>query len=373
MDPTISLLCDLIAIDSVNPALVPGGGGEREIAAAIGGVLRAAGLDTEVTEVAPGRFNVTALLETGSPGRTLLLCGHSDTVGVEGMKAPFTPTVKAGRVYGRGAQDMKGGVAAILGAACSLARGGALGRGRLVVAIVADEEHASLGAEEVARRWTADAAVVCEPTDLAVGIGHKGFSWVEVTTRGRAAHGSRPDEGRDAILAMGRVLQGLARLEGSFHGREHPLLGRPSLHASLIAGGRELSTYPDRCTLTFERRTVDGEDPAVALVEVQAILDAELRRDDEPLGEARLVFTRPPYLLPADSELPALLESALGRPAPRCAISFWTDAAILGHAGIPSALFGPGGEGLHGTVEYVRADEVVACRDALERLALAFC
>jgi len=261
-DPTIALLKDLVAIDSVNPSLVPGGAGEGAIAERIAADMRASGIDVRVSEAARGRPNVVGLLDSGRPGPALMLCGHSDTVGVEGMAAPFDPLVRDGKLFGRGAQDMKGGVAAILAAARRLAQSPAGLKGRVIVAIVADEEYASLGADAVVKEWTADAAVVAEPTDLAIGIGHKGFEWVLVETHGIAAHGSRPDDGVDAILMMGRVLGELDALERAFMaGPPHSLLGRPSLHASLIGGGRELSTYPDRCTLSIERRTVTGEGP----------------------------------------------------------------------------------------------------------------
>ena len=356
MDPTLALLCDLIAIDSVNPDLVPGAAGERAISEFLAIELRRIGADVELSEIAPGRWNVVGILNGQAKGRTLMLCGHSDTVGVEGMEAPFTPVVKGDRIYGRGAQDMKGGCAAILGAARAIAENG-LERGSLVLAFVADEEYMSIGAEAVAKQWKADAAIVCEPTDLMIAVGHKGFSWVEVTTHGRAAHGSRPDEGKDAIVAMAPILEGLRDLERRFIGAPpHPLLGRPSVHASLISGGRELSTYPDRCTLQIERRTVDGEPEDIALREVQAFAGD---------AETRLLFTRAPYLTPSHSGLPELLDAAMGGGTKRGAMTYWTDAAILGHAGIPTVIFGPGGEGLHGIEEYVRGSEVLACRDAL--------
>jgi acetylornithine deacetylase len=307
---------------------------------------------------------VVGVLEGRAKGRTLMWCGHSDTVGVEGMAAPFTPVVKGGNIHGRGAQDMKGGVAAILGAARTLAERGTFTRGSLVMAFVADEEYMSIGAEAVAKQWKADAAIVCEPTDLAIAIGHKGFSWVEVTTHGRAAHGSRPDEGRDAIVAMAPVLAGLQTLEERFIvAPPHPLLGRPSVHASLISGGRELSTYPDRCTLHIERRTVDGEADDVALREVQAFAAH---------ADTRLLFTRAPYLTPPESDLPDLIDAAMGGNTARGAMTYWTDAAILGHAGIPTVIFGPGGAGLHGIDEYVRTAEVLTCRDVLVRVAEAW-
>src|SRR5450432_820899 len=215
-DPTIELLKDLVAIDSVNPSLVAGGAGEGPIAQRIAVEMRSAGLDVQIVEAAPGRPNVFGVIESGRPGPALLLCGHSDTVGVEGMKAPFDPVIRDGKLFGRGAQDMKGGVAAILSAARALAAAPAGLAGRVIVAIVADEEYASVGADAVVQSWTADAAVVTEPTDLVIGIGHKGFEWVEVETHGIAAHGSRPDDGVDAILMMGRVLGALETLEERF-------------------------------------------------------------------------------------------------------------------------------------------------------------
>jgi acetylornithine deacetylase len=362
MHPTLSLLCDLIAIDSVNPGLVPGAAGERAISEAIAIELRRIGADVELTEIAPGRWNVVGVLQGKAKGRALMLCGHSDTVGVEGMTAPFTPVMNDGNIHGRGAQDMKGGIAAILGAAHAVATRG-LERGSLVLAFVADEEYMSIGAEAVAKQWTADGAIICEPSDLGIAVGHKGFSWVEVTTHGRAAHGSRYDEGRDAIVAMAPILEGLRALERRFIAAPpHPLLGRPSGHASLISGGRELSTYPDRCTLQIERRTIDGEAEDIALREVQSIAGD---------AETRLMFTRAPYLTPSDCELPSLLERATGNPS-RSAMTYWTDAAILGHAGIPTVIFGPGGAGLHGIDEYVRASEVIACQDALVHVVERF-
>jgi acetylornithine deacetylase len=376
-DPTIELLLTLVGIDSVNPSLVPGGAGEGAIAHAIAAELRALGAAVEVTEVAPGRPNVVGVLEGRRPGRSLLLCGHIDTVGVAGMAAPFAPFIEDGRLYGRGAVDMKGGVAAMLGAARVVAESGGLDAGRLIVGAVADEEYTSLGAEALVRTVQADAAIVTEPTDLVVAVGHKGFSWVEVTTTGKAAHGSRPLEGKDAILRMGRLLGRLEALDRGLQSHSpHPLLGTASLHASLIEGGRELSTYPDRCTLSLERRTLPGEPIEVGPREVEALLAELVREDGELRAESRFLFGRLAYETPPGHELPGLLETALarrGRPARRGGVSFWTDAAVLGHAGIPTVIFGPGGLGLHAIEEYVRVDEVIACRDVLAEVARAFC
>ncbi len=377
MDAVVRLLRDLVAIDSVNPTLVPGGAGEAAIADRVATELRQAGLDVEVTDIAPGRPNVVARLEGRAPGQTLVLCGHTDTVGVEGMSAPFDPVERDGRLYGRGSQDMKSGVAAVVDAAVTLARDGGLDSGCLVVAAVADEEHASLGADAFATTHRADAAVVTEPTGLRLATCHKGFEWVEVETRGRAAHGSRPAEGRDAILGMGRVLAGLdavnARLAA---GVPHPTLGVASLHASTIEGGRELSVYPDRCRLRFERRTLPGEPVDAGLHEVCGVLEVLTRDDPRFEGTARSLLSRPPYVVADDAPICRALGdlwSARGGDATPTGMSYWTDAAILSAAGTPSVLFGPTGAGLHGAEEYVEVDSVRACRDVLVELARGFC
>lgn len=372
MDPCIKLLRDLVAIDSVNPSLVPGAAGEKQIADAIAAHLRRLGLDVHLQEAAHGRPNVIGVFEGRERGRSLMLCGHVDTVGVEGMSAPFDPVERDGRLYGRGAQDMKGGIAAMIDAVRVLIDRG-LSRGRIIIAAVIDEEYASVGADALVTEWTADAAVVTEPTDLNVGVGHKGFAWFEIETRGRAAHGSRPKEGIDAIVHMGRVLNRLEHLDRELQSRSaHPVMGTASLHASLIDGGRELSSYPDRCRLQMERRTVPGESGDSALTEICGLLDAMRAEDASFDATVRLMFSRPPYELAPRHELSTALlgaAAASGCTSTSVGMSFWTDAAVLGSAGIPSVLFGPGGAGLHSVEEYVIVDDVLRCRDALARLA----
>jgi acetylornithine deacetylase len=368
MDP-LPLLQDLVAVNSVNPSLVPGAPGERLVAEVVRKGLEVAGLDVTVEDAAPGRPNVIGLVEGRLPGPAIMFCGHIDTVGVEGMTDPFSPRVAGDRVYGRGAQDMKGGVASMIAAAAGLAR--TWTRGRLIVAAVADEEHLSLGAEALVRTWRADMAIVTEPTDLRLAIGHKGFAWLEVEVRGRAAHGSRPQEGRDAIVHMGRVLSALEALDRDLQGRPPVAFqGTGSVHASSIAGGRELSVYPDLCTLQLERRTVSGEDAASVERELAGILDRIRQADPEFDAGVRSMAYRPAYTVGAGHLLPkavaAALEAAGRDPAPT-GMSFWTDAAVLAAAGIPAVLFGPGGAGLHSTTEYVNVADLYTCRDVLVR------
>ena len=384
MDPTVRLLKQLVSIDSVNPSLVAGAAGEAAIARALVHEFEQIGLSVEVQEAAPGRPNVVGILEGRSPGRSLMFCGHIDTVGVAGMTRPFDPAERDGRIFGRGSQDMKSGVAAMIGAARVVAESGGLDAGRLVIACVADEEHASVGAEALVTKWRADAAVVTEPTDLAVAVAHKGFEWVEIETEGRAAHGSRPLDGRDAIRLMARVLNGLDHLDRDLQARApHPLLGTASLHASLIDGGRELSSYPDRCYMQMERRTVPGEAPGVAAREVEQICSELAEADVDFRASFREMFARSPYELPRDHELPRAMVRALqslhgppglpGPPGPIIGMSFWTDAAILGGAGIPSILYGPHGAGLHSIEEWVDVQSMLTCRDALVALTRDWC
>jgi len=376
MDPAIALLRELVAVNSVNPTLVPGAPGEGAIADLVAAALRRAGLDVSIEVVADGRPNVVGVLEGRAKGRSIMLCGHTDTVGVAGMSDPFTPVERDGRLYGRGAQDMKGGVAAMIATAAAIAQHGGLASGRLIVAAVVDEEHSSIGADALVERWRADAGVVTEPTDLAVAVGHKGFAWVEVDVAGRAAHGSRPKEGEDAILRLGRVLARLEALDRTLQAQPpHPLVGTGSLHASLVSGGRELSSYPDRATLKMERRTLPGEPESIAVAEVNGILAALAREDPTFRASATAMFSRPAYEVARDHALPRALCDALRRAGGEPQItgaSFWTDAAVLGHAGIPSILFGPGGAGLHSTEEYVTLADVLMCRDALVELVRAW-
>jgi acetylornithine deacetylase len=377
MDPAISLLRDLVAIDSVNPALVPGAAGETEIGNAIAEHLRRIGLDV-IRQTADGdRANIIGVLDGRAPGPSLMLCGHIDTVGVAGMTAPFSPVERDGRLYGRGAQDMKGGVAAMIDAARVVAEHG-LPTGRLIIAAVVDEEYASCGADALVREWKADAGIVTEPTDLQIAVAHKGFAWLEVETRGRAAHGSRPADGRDAIQYMGRVLSRLEALTRRLQSSTpHALLGTASAHASIIAGGRELSSYPDRCVLKLERRTIPGETVQLVWRELDEILTA-LRSEDPAFdAEARLLFSRPAYELPPRHAVGETLAAAAGRVTHRVqafgGMSFWTDAAVLAGAGVPSVLYGPGGAGLHSTEEFVVVNDVLTCRDVLAEMALAWC
>ena len=370
------LLSDLVAIDSINPDLVPGAAGEAAVAAFIADWLRAAGLEVHVAEVRPGRPNVVGIAHGAGGGRSLLLNGHIDTVGVAGMSQPFRPRVEGGKLYGRGAYDMKGGMAACLIAAAEAARLNL--RGDVIVTAVMDEEYAGLGTLAVAEQVHADGAIIAEPTELQLVVAHKGFVWLEVETQGVAAHGSRPHLGVDAIAKMGGVLTGLERLAAELAQRPpHPLLGPPSVHASTIQGGGEWSTYPDRCTLAIERRTLPGETGDTAEAELRVIVDGLAAADPAFKAVVRRDLVRSPLETPAGAAIFAAVQQAaagvLGKPVEPTGVSFWTDAASLHAAGIPTVLFGPLGAGAHAAEEWVDLASVQRCADVYLATAAAFC
>ncbi|HLO31980.1 MAG TPA: ArgE/DapE family deacylase [Anaerolineales bacterium] len=376
MEELEQLLSDLVSINSINPDLVPGSPGESEIAHYIARWLERAGLEVQLVESVAGRPNVIGIAHGTGGGKTLLLNGHMDTVGVAGMPDAHQPVIKDGRLYGRGAYDMKGGVAACM-LAIAAARKQHL-RGDVVFTGVIDEEYASLGTLDLARRFQADAAIVAEFTELQLILAHRGFVWLEVETIGKAAHGSRPDLGVDAIVKMGKVLSGLELLDQKLRSNPtHPLLGSGSLHASLIQGGQELSSYPERCLLSAERRTLPGETPGAVEAEFLEMI-REIQRSDPALqAVVRRGIDRSPLETPEDADIVKAIQAASGKVlnhAPQIAgVQFWTDAAILSAAGIPSILFGPSGRGAHAVEEWVDLSSVKACADIYLETAINFC
>jgi acetylornithine deacetylase len=370
-DP-VALARAMVRIPSVNPVLAPGGAGEAGMAQACSAWLAGWGLDARIVEVAPGRFNVVATLAGNGP--TLLLNGHLDTVGVEGMTVPpFGAEMVDGRILGRGSCDMKGGVAALLAATRRLAAAGP--RPNLVVALTADEEHASVGMDALVRSGVrADLAVVCEPTRLAVMPAHKGFVWIEASFTGRAAHGSRPELGIDAIRHAGLYLAALDGYAAELTSREeHPLLAFGSFHAGTIRGGTAESVYPDACALLLERRTMPGEAPEAVMAEFGAVLDRVRGRDPSVQASLKMTLARPGTEVPVSSRLVQGLLEAGDRHGIQGRVegmTAWVDAAFLNEAGIPAVCFGPGDIAqAHTADEWVDASEVVLCADTLETFA----
>ena len=374
----VELTSALVAIDSVNPSLEPGAAGEAEVAAYVASWAQSAGLEAEVHEQTAGRPSVVVRARGRGGGSTLLLCGHLDTVGVEGMADGHAPRVDGDRLHGRGAYDMKAGVAAAL-VACREAASRELA-GDVVVAAVADEEYASVGVQEVLSALggpPAAAAVVTEPTQMEIAVAHRGFAWLEVEVTGKAAHGSRPDLGVDAIAKAGSILTGVGDWDRRLAESGHPLLGRGSVHASLVSGGRDLATYPERCTTGIERRTLPGEGQREVEAELDALLDECRRVDPELVASARTLLVRDPLETPQDASIVAAVHRAgtrvLGSPPPTVGASFWADSAFIAAAGIPTVLFGPGGEGAHADVEWVSIRDTIACAEVLVSAAAEIC
>jgi acetylornithine deacetylase len=384
IDPerTIDLLRQLVQIESVNPSLVPGGEGEAEIAAFVAQVLDTAGIDVGLQEAAPGRPNVIGRLGGDGDGKTLVLNAHLDTVTLEGMSDPLSARIEDGKLFGRGASDTKGGLAAGLSVLLSLCEADISLAGDVVMACAVDEEYASVGTEALVKEVQADGCIVLEPSDLAVWVAHGGFVWAEVETEGVAAHGSLPDQGVDAIVKMGRVLEELGQLaqrlprDKAFHSPLAERTMHPSLHASLIEGGREWSSYPDHCLLQLERRIIPTETVEDFEAELDSILSRLSTEDPQFKARWRTTFARHPWQA-VEGPLLGALERAcsveLGALPQRATGTIWTDAALMEEAGIPTLVFGPGGEGSHAVVEYVEVDSVVTCARILARTAMGFC
>jgi acetylornithine deacetylase/succinyl-diaminopimelate desuccinylase-like protein len=335
----------------VNPDLVPSGSGEGQTAGFVAAWLERAGLEVEIVEPVPGRPSVVGVRRGSGGGRSLMLNAHMDTVGAGGMQDAFTPVVRDGRVYGRGAYDMKASLAAIM----LTAREAPRLKGDLIITAVADEEVASLGTAAVLEKYRADYCIVTEPTELRLCLAHKGFVWLEVEKAGLAAHGSRADLGVDAIALMGPVLTHILELENTLKaGRRHPLLGTGSIHASLIEGGQELSTYPSRCVVKIERRTIPGED-----------ISGEIEG-------ARILLDRSPSELAPDHPLSRAVTEAAGNPE-QIGVAYWMDMALTNAAGIPTVAYGPIGEGAHADVEWVDLDSVEKCVEVYKSVADKLC
>ena len=376
MSEATELLRQLVAIDSINPDLVPGSAGEGEIARFIANWLERAGVEVVLDEPAPGRPNVVGIVRGSGAGQSLLLNAHMDTVGVFGMERPHDPVIEGRRLYGRGAYDMKAGLAAILMTAAA-ARKRSL-RGDLIVTAVMDEEYASLGTSSIVKRWHADAAIVTEPTELDICVAHKGFIWFDIETIGRAAHGSRPQLGIDAIVKMGKVLQGLERLDLTLRSApSHPYLSNGSLHASLIQGGQELSSYPAHCLLSIERRTVPGETQEIAESQVQRVLDEIATADSTFKASLKTGMIRDPFEVAEDAPIVKTVHyqaaMQLGSQPKFVGGLGWMDSALLSAAGIPTVIFGPGGEGAHAVVEWADLDQLEQSCEILLATAQEFC
>jgi acetylornithine deacetylase len=343
MTNTAKLLRELIALPSVNPAFLPAKhprAGEQRVADFLAATAARAGLDVEFQAVAPGRSNLLVRLSPrGKARQRLLLAPHLDTVNATDEQ--FTPHTKDGRLYGRGACDTKGSVAAMFAALCELART----RQRpadteIVFAGLVDEEHAQAGSRGlVAGGFKAELAIVGEATRLQVVTAHKGTMWLCLETRGKSAHGSCPELGRNAVHAMARVVDLLQTdYAAQLRRRRHSLLGCATVSVGAICGGTQANIVPDRCSILIDRRSLPGETVAGVRREILGVL----RRKNLTVS---FVKDELPPCLPLETDprhpLVARFLKSVGQRKPG-GVRYFCDASVLGHGGIPSVVFGPG-------------------------------
>ncbi len=358
----VELTAALAAIDSTNPTLVPGGAGEAEIGEYVAAWMQARGWQVEVQAVAPGRPNVIGRI-AGGPGPVLLVNAHLDTVGASAAAREVRR--EGDRLHGRGVLDTKGGLAAALTAGMALE---APPPGDVVIAAVCDEEDASLGTAALLGAVRADAAVVLEPTDLVVGVRHRGFAVIEGAYEGLAAHTAHREQGRNAIDAAVRMAKRLDRLDTAFAATPatNPV-EQASVQITRISGGSEVFTIPDRCEVVVEVRTV----APTAAADIELVRAAMVADDvDGITATASVVLQQPPLGVPDDCPVArALLHAGAAGVGP---LPFWTDAALQAAAGIPSVVFGPGGEGIHSDDEHVRCADLERCRDSLHHVMSRF-
>ncbi len=376
-DDPVELLQQLVAIKSVNPDLVSGANGESEIANFCAKWFAERGFEVHRLESRDGRPSIVGIARGSGGGRALMFNGHIDTVTLAGYDGDaLAPIISDGKLYGRGSFDMKGGVAAMMVAAARTKTKGICGD--IIVACVADEEYASEGTAEVLRYFTADAAIVTEPSHLEVTLAHRGFVWFDVTIHGRAAHGSRPELGIDAIAKTGHFLVELEALDQRLRANPtHPRLHSGSVHASLISGGEELSSYPAKCLVRLERRTIPGETSDFCEAELRAILENLQPRVQDFSFTLTRGLAREPFETGENEPIAqALIKAAtrhLGHAPVLRGEPFWTDCALIKGAGIACVMFGADGGGAHSATEWTETQSVQTLTDILSDVAVAFC
>ena len=367
----ISLLTELVQINSINRTLSDGPG-EQAIAEFSARNLTALQLNAEIQDVGPNQRNVVAVVPGKDRRRSILLNAHLDTVGVEGMDEPFTLRREGDRLYGRGTYDMKGSVAIMLLLAEYFTRNPP--PLDILLTFVSDEEDKSTGMEYLVENWLPRVTpapvggIFLEPTEEDIGVCHKGFIWYELTVAGKAAHGSRPEQGIDAILPLRSAMQEISNIQDELHNRTpDPLLGHAAIHSSIIRGGSELSVIPSNSCLQWERRTLPDESPPDFDGELERIIQAVNHHPGDHTAQGREFFVRPPYRVPDDAEILKRLEKATPQ-SRRVGLSFWADSALAGAIGIPSLLFGPIGHGAHAIDEWVSLKSLLNVYDVLKKL-----
>jgi acetylornithine deacetylase ArgE len=378
MTEATRLLRDLVALPSINPMgrdlpadLIH----EHRVTAYLESFFRGLGVDFERQSVAPGRDNIVARCVVPGARKTLLLEAHQDTVPVDGMTIdPFGGRIEGKRLYGRGACDIKGGMAAMLAAFARIVSEKPHGAANLIMACTVDEEHTFLGVQELVKRGVkADYAVVAEPTLLNIVHAHKGVARWKLRTAGRSCHSSAPEQGINAIYRMGKVLTAIERFaEGLRGSRSDPLLGAPTISVGRIEGGSSVNTVPDFCQIEIDRRIIPGEKPEWAPHELAQHL---LSEGIEIAVEMTPLYINAPALSPAGSQdlvqrLGAAINAVRGKHTVH-PVPYGTDASTIAEGGVPAVVFGPGDIAqAHTSDEWIDLDQLNQASEVLHRLTL---
>jgi len=371
----ITLLNELVQINSINRTLSDGPG-ELEIAKFVFQILKTRSLDPDIQNVGHNQRNVAAIIPGKKHNRSLLLNAHLDTVGVDGMNEPFTLKREGDRLYGRGTYDMKGSVAIMLLLADYFTQHPP--PLDILLTFVSDEEDKSTGMEYLVEKWLPQISpapvggIFLEPTEEEIGVCHKGFTWYELAVIGKAAHGSRPEQGIDAILPLRSAMEELSKIQAELLScNPDPLLGYPALHSSIIRGGSELSVIPSRSCFQWERRTLPDESPRDLTIELERVIQAVNHHPGDHTVTGHKFFVRPPYRVPDDAEILKRLQTVTLE-SKRVGLSFWADSALAGAMGIPSVLFGPVGHGAHAIDEWVSLKSLKKVYEILQKVILTF-
>ena len=378
-EEVISLLDQLVRIESVTPWLIKTGSGEKEIAEFMGAWLTKEGLEVTLEEVSPGRPNMLARLKGAGTGPTLCINAHSDTVGFENWAdVALSPWIEGDRMYGLGVVDDKAGCAAAMLALRDLARSGVVLNGDVLLACVADEESTSTGSEHLAKHHTMDAAIIIEPSVLPVVVTeHQGFGWIEITVFGKASHGCAPEEGIDAIVHMAEVIMRLDALsESTWAAHPDARNGATVFHTSTITGGTDFATYPSRAVLGIEIGTQPGETLSDRVKDIEKIFAEITIKRPNFRAEIAIKLERDPFVGSGREPLLAALNKAtqevMGKDISDQGWNAWTDAAILQASGVPTVLIGPRGGNLHSPNEWVEISAVEELVEVLKSTIVNF-